>query len=504
MPGKKITKQQVKLYMNTRSKGYTQITSSAKSGISVSSGRRIETNKRNTRSSPQRKWRTRKDPFVNVWDDEIVFLLEQNPTLTALTLLEVLQDKYPGEYPDSLLRTMQRRVKTWKALNGKEKELVFIQNHLPGRLGLSDFTKLKGITITIEGKALNHLLYHFRLAYSGWSYLKVILGGESYTALTEGLQEALWRLGGSPLEHRTDSLSAAFKNKNSSVKNDLTRKYEEFCRHYQMEPTRNNRGKSHENGGIESPHGHVKRRIQQALIIRQSNDFANVDHYQIWLEEVIKKHNRRNAKNFKMERLALQELPKFKTTDFTELVARVHSTGTIEVSRTTYTVPSCFVGEQLRIHLYDNCLRCYLGPKFLFALPRIYAINRKRRARLVDYRHLVDSLMKKPQAFRFSKIRDDILPNAAYKKIWNFLEDRIKGRESCKLIVGILSIAAKFDCEKELGDFVLAQIEKNIVPNLEDLRRRFTTSDSKRPEVKITQHSLSSYDELLVNEVPDA
>jgi transposase InsO family protein len=497
MPGKRITNQQVKLYMKTRSKGCTQATSSAKAGISVSVGRRIEAGEKKSSNKP-RQWRTKKDPFFEVWGTEIVPLLEQSPTLTPLTLLEELQDKHPSEYPDSLLRTLQRRVKEWKSLNGKAKELIFLQTHTPGRLGLSDFTKLKGVTITIQGEVLKHLLYHFRLIYSGWSYLKVILGGESYTALSEGLQEALWGLGGSPLEHRTDSLSAAFKNTSPSAQKDLTQRYEEFCRHYQMEPTRNNRGRSHENGGIESPHGHVKRRIEQALLIRQSHDFSSVDHYQEWLDEVVKKHNRRNAKNVILERPTLQPLPSFKTTSFTEFVVRVHSTGTIEVSRTTYTVPSNFVGERLRVHLYDTYLACYLGAKLVLKLPRVYGILKKNRARLINYRHLVESLMKKPQAFRFSRLRDDILPTLIYKKIWDFLEAKVKGRESCKLIVGLLSIAAKFDCEKLLGEVVLAQIEKNQRPNLEKLREKFSKGESlKPPEIQIEQHSLSSYDELL-------
>src|SRR6185503_11886132 len=148
---------------------------------------------------------------------ELVPMIEKLTMLQPITLLEYLQEKYVDKegnsyYSDKLLRTLQRRVKLWKAIDGPQKEVMFRQEHLPGRLGLSDFTHLKGITITVRGQLLKHLLYHFRLAFSHWSHVKVIVGGESYPALAEGLQEALWRLGGSPQEHRTDSLSAAFKN----------------------------------------------------------------------------------------------------------------------------------------------------------------------------------------------------------------------------------------------------------------------------------------------------
>jgi hypothetical protein len=165
-----------------------------------------------------------------------------------------------GGYPDKLLRTLQRRVKHWRALYGQDKE-----RHLPGRLGLSDFTELKGIEVTIRGEVLSHRLYHFRLAYSGWCYVKVVLGGESFTALAEGLQLALGRLGGCPQEHRTDSLSAAFKNLMLEADEDLTTRYEALCGDSGMRPSRNNRGAAHENGSIESPPGHFKRRLGQAL-----------------------------------------------------------------------------------------------------------------------------------------------------------------------------------------------------------------------------------------------
>ena len=134
MPGKRITKRQVKIYMETRKAGKTQLLSSARAGISERSGRVIEKGQR-------------KDPFAEVWQEELVTFLEASPSLMAITLLEYLQVKYPESYPDSLLRTLERRVKNWRAIYGPDKEVMFRQTHEPGRLGLSDFTKLKGITM---------------------------------------------------------------------------------------------------------------------------------------------------------------------------------------------------------------------------------------------------------------------------------------------------------------------------------------------------------------------
>ena len=135
-------------------------------------------------------------------------------------------------------------------------------------MGLSDFTEMGDLAVTIAGTSLDHRLYHFRLAYSGFEHAHVILGGESYVALAEGLQNALWALGGAPLEHRSDSLSAAFRNLGQDTQDDLTRRYHELCAHYGMTPSRNNTGVAHENGSIESAHGHLKRVLEDALLLR--------------------------------------------------------------------------------------------------------------------------------------------------------------------------------------------------------------------------------------------
>jgi transposase InsO family protein len=494
MSGKHIKIQQVKIYMNARSKRHTQVVSAAKASISERSGRRIEKNRFQTNDKKARTWRTRVDPFQAVWSSELIPMLNQHPNLLPITLLEYLQEKYPEKYPDNQLRTLERRVKKYKALYGAQKEVIFRQTHLPGQLGLSDFTHPK-IMITIRGKVLTHLLYHFRLVFSKWSYMKVILGGESYTALTEGLQEALWRLGGAPLTHRTDSLSAAFKNLSSHQRKDITQQYEAFCQHYQMRPTRNNPGKSHENGAIESPHGHLKRRIRQALLIRGSHDFKSLADYQAFIDNVVQTHNRRNATQIVIEKEVLQSLPDHTTQDFTELVVRVTSSSTICVRRVTYSVPSRFCGETLRIHLYDDRLCCYLGNTPVITLDRV-RLNGKKRARCIDYRHVIDSLVKKPGAFRYSQIREDLLPNAQYQKIWHHIDQTYPGKTAAKLMVKLLYLASKTD-EVALADTVLAQIHQNQPITLAQLETQHIKKPKVLPNIEVIQHPIHLYDTLL-------
>jgi len=510
MPGTHITKTQVGLYMKLRKDGAEQVTSAAKTGISERSGRRIEKGKLQSCAGKIRG-RTRPDPLKEAWETYLEPKLMESPTLLPITLLEDLQSHFPGQYPDSIHRTLQRRVKQWKALKGPEKELMFMQEHPPGLQGLSDFTHPKNINITINGKPFKHMLYHFRLIHSSWSYMKVICGGESYTALTSGLQEALWRLGGCPHEHRTDHLSAAFKNLNKknkvSARKELTKRYDAFCKHYNMKSTHNNLGEKHENGGIESPHGHLKRRIKQALLLRKSNDFKNIEEYQEFIDEVVGQHNCRNAKNVNIERKELQALPKYKTTDFDEEVVKVSSSGTILVKRVTYTLPPRLTGERLRVHVYDDKLKCYLGSTFVYEVYRAYPKSKNSRARVINYRHLIGSLKKKPQAFRYSKFRDDLFPSEDYRLIWKYVDSHMEARSACKYIVGILAIAAENDCENSLSEYILSYLTKigsSKLPILIDLQKKFINKKASHvakktvfKENKIKQHELKNYDLLL-------
>ncbi|MDX2315642.1 MAG: IS21 family transposase [Gammaproteobacteria bacterium] len=498
MSGRKITLHQVKLYMSSRKQGRTQAQASAQAGISERAGQRIDSGSISALKAKERNWRTRKDPFVGVWDEEIVPLLEKEPKLDATTLFEDLQDRHPKKYDSGKKRTFQRRVKAWKALHGPDKEVMFRQTREPGRQGLSDFTELKAIAVTVGGEMLEHRLYHVRLPYSGWSHVKIVLGGESFSAVAEGLQEALWRLGGAPLEHRTDSLSAAFKNLTVEAREDLTERYESLCAHYGMTATRNNRGVSHENGAVESPHGHIKHRIAQALLLRDSIDFPSLEDYRRWLDALVGRFNRRCGEALAIEREQLQALPARRTTDFSEAVVPVTTSSTIAVKRVLYSVPARLVGEKLRLHIFDDRIEAFVGATRAITLPRVYAVKHER-ARCIDYRHLIKALARKPQAFRYSQLRDDLLPNATYRAIWQHIDAHLEARAACKRIVGILALAARAECEQALGAYLREQIAAGAIPTVHALEQRFEPADTHGAVDALSgeQHPLSSYDSLL-------
>ena len=207
MSGTRITDRQVRLYMTNR-KSHTQETAAAKSGMSERTARRIEHNGKLPSQTPRRYWRSRPDPFADVWESEVVPLLRGVPKLKAVTLLRKLQEDHPERFPDSMRRTLERDISQWRALEGPGKEVFFPQTYQPGVRGLSDFTHMEKLGVTIAGVAFGHLLYHFVLAFSRWKYASVVDGGESFQALAAGLQNALWQAGGCPSEHRSDSLSA--------------------------------------------------------------------------------------------------------------------------------------------------------------------------------------------------------------------------------------------------------------------------------------------------------
>jgi len=270
------------------------------------------------------------------------------------------------------------------------------------------------LRITIAGEPLDHRLYHFRLAFSGFEHAHVVLGGESFVALAEGLQNALWALGGVPEQHRSDSLSAAFRNLDRDAREDLTRRYEALCAHYRMTPTRNNPGVAHENGSIESSHGHLKQTIKDELLLRGSRNFADLDGYRRFIDEVVGHHNARHRKQIEIELTVLKELPERRTTDYEEERVVVTSSGGFSLRKVFYTVPSRLIGHWLNVRLYDDRLICFLGSTEVLTLRRGRSPDHRKRAHVVDYRHVIHALRRKPMALLNLIYRDQLFPRRAY------------------------------------------------------------------------------------------
>jgi len=480
--------------MNMR-KDKSQELAAAKAGISERSARRIESSVTLPSQNPRRYWRSRADPFAEVWDTEVVPLLQGAPKLMAITLLRKLQDDHPDRFPDGMLRTLQRHIRHWRALEGPPKEVFFPQEHAPGHRGLSDFTAMGELRITIANAPFAHLLYHFVLAFSRWEHVEVVESGESFEALSKGLQNALWQAGGAPQEHRSDSLSAAFKN--LAEEQDFTVRYTALLDHYGMAGTRNNRGVSHENGSVESSHRYLKEAIEQALLLRGHRDFEDRLAYEGFVREAVMRRNRRNAAAFRIEREQLQDLPARRTTDFVEEEARVTRCGTFTVRAILYSAPSRLIGHRLKVRLYSDRLDCYLGGALVLSRARGTRSAVGGRGRMLDYRHFIDALKRKPQAFKGLAFRDALFPREAYRHTWEQLTAKLTPRQACQTMVGLLALAAHDGIEALLAQRLEALLGAGELPNLKVLREEFAPRQPELPVVRVDMPAIRSYDELL-------
>ncbi|WP_292448697.1 IS21 family transposase [Methylibium sp.] len=468
----------------------------AQAGISVASAYRIEHDPRLPSAKKTSRERRRADPLADIFDAEVIPLLQSAPGIRPVAIFDELRRRHTRLEP-GVRRTLERRIRTWRALNGQDREVIFRQVHEAGRMGLSDFTEMGDLGVTVGGLQLDHRLYHFRLVCSGFEHAHVILGGESYVALAEGLQNALWALGGAPREHRSDSLSAAFRNLDADAREDLTSRYDALCAHYLMEPTRNNRGVAHENGSIESAHGHLKSAVHDALLLRGAVEFADLAAYRRFIDEIVSRKNARNGKRIDAERALLQALPRDRTCDYEETFVYVTSSGGFTLRKVFYTVPSRLIGHRLRVRLYDDRLELLLGATLLMTLERGRGGVNGKHGHVVDYHHVIHALRRKPMALLSLVYRDQLFPREAYRLTFDFLREELAERAACKMMVALLSLAHDRACEAQLALVLADDLDQRRLPDINALLLRFAPDPARLPDVFVHLASLSSYDVLV-------
>ena len=498
MAYKPITDQQVRLYM-TDIQNHSQRTAAARAGFSERTARRFDAD---PTLPSQRKivhGRTVADPLEGYWETDLLPLLENDSALQAVTLLRHLQGLHPLAFPDDRIRrTLERRVRQWRALSGPERDIIFRQTPEPGYMAQSDFTHADELQVMIAGQPFRHLLYHFVMVYSRWEHVGVVLGGESFTALAENLQQALWSLGGVPQNHRTDSLSAAFRNLTADQREDITKRYDAFVGHYGMDASRNNRGEAHENGAVESQNRHLKKAIEQALILRGSHDFATIEEYRCFIDLTVARRNKQRGAAVQAERAHLKPLPQRRTTDFTEIVAPVTRTGGFLIKSIFYSAPSQLIGQRLRVHLYDDRLEAFLGGTLVVSHSRARRRGDGHRVHVINYHHVIHALRRKPQALWSSIYRDSLFPRTQYAEAWKVLQRDLPRRDACRRMVDLLFIAHDQACEGELAHLLAADLDAGRVPDPKALASRLAPRHMALPrDVAVAHPSLDSFDALL-------
>ena len=474
----------------------------AKAGFSEATAYRLEDDPRLPSQKAKARDRRRPDPLAAIFEAEVVPMLESAPGLRPVAIFAEMCRRHP-ELHEGTRRTMERRIRVWRALHGADRDVIFRQTHEPGRMGLSDFTDMADRAVIVAGEPLDHRLYHFRLVYSGFEHAHVILGGESYVALAEGLQNALWALGGAPREHRSDSLSASFRNLDAVARDDLTARYDALCAHYGMEPTRNNRGVAHENGSVESSHGHIKAAVLDALLMRGSRDFDDLPAYRRFIDEIVSRHNARRAKAIEAERATLRSLPGRRTGDYEETLVTVTTSGGFLLKKVFYTVPSRLIGHRLRVKIHDDRLDLYIGGTPLMTLRRGRS-DKGKRGHVIDYHHVIGALRRKPMALMGLIYRDELFPRQAYKLTFERLIEQLPERAACKTTIELLVLAHDRGCEADLAQVLEEDLAAGRLPDLDALRRRFSADPAALPEVVVRLAPLSDYEALLTSALGEA
>jgi hypothetical protein len=348
-----------------------------------------------------------------VWP-EVFAALEEAPGLEAKTLFAWLQGKYPGKFDDSQLRSFQRGVKRWRATAGPAKEVFFSQVHEPGRLCASDFTHMKSLEVTIGGQPFDHLAYHFVLTYSNWESVTICFS-ESFESLSEGFQNAVWELGGVPQRHRTDRMSLAVNN--ASDEREFTERYTGLLDYYGIEGEKIQPEEPNENGDAEQAHRRFKEAVEQALLLRGGRDFASREAYQRFLDELVAGRNAGRRKRLDEELPRLRRLPERRRESYKRLSVTVGRGSLIRVDRNTYSVPSRLIGERVEVRLYVEHVEVWYAQREVERFARL----RGRKKHAVNYRHIIDWLVRKPGAFESYVYREDLFPTSRFRMAYDAL-----------------------------------------------------------------------------------
>jgi hypothetical protein len=434
-----VSDAQVRLLRRKRMEGKTQEAAAGAAGMSVRTARTWADGPLPAARKAPRSWRTRSDPFFEVWDTEVVPLLarDEDRILEATTLLDVLIGRWPERFQPGHLRTLQRRVRDWRALHGPAKEVFFEQTQVPGREAAVDFTHATELGVTIAGELLRHLLFEFVLCASGWRWVMIAFG-ETFEALVAGVQGALWALGGVPAVLRSDNLSAATHELKRSGGRALTARFQAVLEHYGMTSTRIQPGAAHENGVVEQAHATTKSALAQALLLRGHRDFATRDAYGAFVADVIERRcNGPVAAALAAERPCLRPLPAAPIPAYTLFQPRVRRWSTIRIGSRTYSVPARLIGHEVAVRQYPDVVEVYYRGQLAAHMPRLHGPLEHR----IDYRHIIWSLVRKPGAFARYRYREELFPSLVFRQAYDALR-ATRGERADVEYVRILHLAA--------------------------------------------------------------
>lgn len=440
-----------------------------------------------------RSWRTREDPFAEDWP-AIAERLALAPELEAKTLFELLLAEQargePPRYEPGQLRTLQRRVREWRATAGPDKEVFFPQLHRPGEAMQTDFTSGNKLGITIAGEAFPHLLCHPVLPYSNWEWVTVCRS-ESMMALRRGMQAALFQLGRVPTWHQTDNSTAATHDL-ASGKRGFNDEYKAVVTHFGMKARTIEPGESHQNGDVEALNGALKRRLEQHLLVRGSRDFESVEVYEAWLQEVVIKANGLRATKVAEELAEMRPLVVHRLAEYSRLDVLVTSWSTIRVHHNTYSVPSRLIGEEVLAHVYDDRVEVYFGGQPQLTVERLLGHNGQR----INYRHIIWSLVQKPGAFAQYRYREELFPSLTFRRAYDALTAKHPSRAADLEYLRVLHLAAS-TMESDVETALNLLLAGGELVDADQVKALVAPAKATVPELAVPEVDLAAYDALL-------
>lgn len=452
------TDAQVRLMMQERTKGRSQEQAAVKANIksrkTVAKYERL--GKVPSEVKQPREYRTRADPFAEDWA-----LIEQRlanaPELQAKALFEWLTDEKPGKYQEGQLRSFQRRVADWRALN-QEKVAVLEQVHHPGEVLQTDGTWLTELGVTIRGQEFKHVLIHCVLPYSNWEW-GVIAQSESLLALQEGLNQTLLKLGRVPHYHQTDNSSAATYHVagQPGSKRAYNENYLALLAHFGLHPRKIGIGQPEQNGDVESSNGGLKQALRQHLLLRGSRDFESLADYEDFLRGVMNRRNQQRSVRLAEELAVMKPLTANPLPPYQQVRVKVNRNSIIRVQANQYSVPTHLIGQPVTVRLYQWHLEVYYRHIQVEHLPRIVGNNKHA----INYRHVVESLLRKPGGFRNYRYREEMFPRLVFRRAWEQLNQWHSPRQADLRYLRLLRLAARtLECDvAEALQLLLAQAD---------------------------------------------
>ena len=492
------TDTQVRIAMRERKMGKSQQQAAAKANLSsrktVSKYEKADLLPRQMQKP--RTYRTRADAFAAVWP-AVEKMLTNAPALEAKALFDWLCEQHPGKYQEGQLRTLQRRISRWRAFN-QSQTATLDQVRVPGEMMQLDGTWMTTLAVTITGQPFKHMLMHAVLPYSNWEWGRVVQS-ESLGAVRLGLQSALVKLGYLPTIIQTDNSSAATRRLRQAeiapegAKRPYTDEYLHILDHYGVQPQSIHIGASNENGDVEASNGAFKRAVEQHLLLRGSRDFETLEAYETFLFAIMERRNERRQVRLAVELQAMKPLSATALATSKKLRARVSRGSIIRVLEKSYSVPTALIGKMVTVYVHEWSLEIYYAGQLVETTARLIG----KVVHRINYRHVIDSLLRKPGGFRRYRYRDDLFPALIFRQGWEALQDWYAPRRADLVYLRVLQLAAKqLECDVASALEILVEAGKKWDET--DVESLLAVETATVPMLEQPTADLLDYDRLLM------